>query len=135
MRNWEESVVDMRIGEIIREARDPDRTRIANIATALDLIKNRIREGDLPLEVPVDVVLQMIRNTGIPGFSYHDLITANEENEIIRNLIKNITPKFIKFTSDVEPDVDNPQRYQAAAANPEETVSKMAKSAMKRRQS
>lgn len=129
----------MRFSEILREdernngSSDAD-VDAANVVTALDLIRNRIKDSNLPYEIPVNVVLKMIQNTGVPGFSYHDLITSNENNPAIKTLIKNITPDHITFASDIEPTVSNPDEYTGAVDNPEQTVSNMAKSAMKRRQ-
>ena len=128
----------MRFAEICEDQRnngssDAD-VDTANVVTALDLIRNRIKDSNLSYEIPVNIVLKFIQNTGIPGFSYHDLITANENNPAIKNIIKNITPDHITFASDEEPSVSNPEDYTSAADNPEQTVSNMAKSAMKRRQ-
>lgn len=127
----------MRFSEIIREDEDQNDSNdvdAANIVTALDLIRNRIKDSNLSYDIPVNIVLKLIQNTGIPGFSYHDLINSNENNPAIKNIIKNITPDHITFASDEEPTVSNPQEYEGAVDNPEQTVSNMAKSAMKRRQ-
>lgn len=124
----------MRFAEIIREDLDNADDNTAKIVTALDLILNRIKEENLVYEIPVNVVLKFIQNTGIPGFSYHDLITANENNPAMKNLVKNITPDHVTFVSDVEPSITNSQEYEGSVDNPEQTVSNMAKAAMKRRQ-
>jgi hypothetical protein len=80
------------------------------------------------------MVLRYISNTGLTGFTYQNLIAANEAEGSIKEMLKNITPETIKFTTDSQSQIDNPEEYKAAADNPEQTVSNMAKSAMKRRQ-
>lgn len=132
----------MRFAEIIREdedsSQDQGQERVdvdANIVTALDVIRHRILDDNLPPEVPINVVLRFIQNTGIPGFTYHDLVTANEAEPSMKNIIKNITSKHVTFVTDTEPSVTNTQDYEGSVDNPQQVVSNMAKSAMKRRQS
>ena len=131
----------MRFSEIVLEDEDQSDSSTtssvdANIITALDLIRNRIREENLNTEIPINIVLKFIQNTGIPGFTYHDLITANENSDAIKNLVKNITADHVTFTtdSDTAGSVTNTPDYDGSVDNPEQTVSNMAKSAMKRRQ-
>ena len=130
----------MRFAEIVNEDEDQDQESgtgvdAGNIISALDLIKNRVIDRDLNPEVPIEFVLRFIQNTGIPGFSYADLITANEHEEAIKNIVKNITQDYVTFVTDQRPSVSNSQEYNGSVDNPEQTVSNMAKSAMKRRQS
>ena len=125
----------MRFAELVFEDEEGSTSvDSANIVTALDLIRNRIRDENLSPEIPINVVLRFIQNTGIPGFSYHDLITANEEIDAIKNIVKNITSDHVTFTTDSKPSVANAQDYEGSVDNPEQTVSNMAKAAMKRRQ-
>jgi hypothetical protein len=125
----------MRFSELICEDdQSSDNENESKIVTAIDLIRNRIKDSNLSYEIPIQVVLKFIQNTGIPGFNYNDLITANETMPAIKSLIKNITPDHVTFASDKEPTVNNPEDYTSSVANPEQTVSNMAKAAMKRRQ-
>lgn len=125
----------MRFSEIIREESEEQKSIDNNVITALNLIQNRIIDQNLEPTVPVNVVLQFIKNTGLPGFNYNDLITANEDEDAIKNIIKNITPEGITFVTDTATDrVVNTQDQATGATNPEQTVSNMAKAAMKRRQ-
>lgn len=125
----------MRFSEIIREGSKEQKSIDNNVVTALNLIQNRIIDQNLEPNIPVPVVLKYIQNTGLPGFSYNDLITANEDEPAIKNIIKNITPDGIVFVTDTATDrVVNTQDTATGATNPEQTVSNMAKSAMKRRQ-
>lgn len=125
----------MRLAEIVCEDQGAGaRTDEANIVTALDLIRNRIIEAGLSFDIPTNIILKFIQNTGIPGFGLHDLIAANENSSAIKNIVKNITPDTVTFNSDTSGSVANQQDYEGAVSNPEQTVSNMAKAAMKRRQ-
>jgi hypothetical protein len=101
----------------------------------LDLVQEKVRSGELSDKLPTQFIIRLIQNTGISNFSYADLIAANEANESMKNIVKNITQDKISFVKDIGQSVTNAQDVTAAAANPEQTVSDMAKSAMKRRQS
>ena len=120
----------MRASDFIVEDDSGD---FGKIATALDLLHNKIRTGQLQAELPTGMVIRYIRNTGMNNFDYPDLILANDKMPAIKNLIKNITQDSITFTSDSTASVTNPEEYTGAVDNPEQTVSNMAKSAMKRR--
>ena len=115
---------------------DNVRTGVTNgsIVTALNLIQNRIRRGELKSEVPTNLVISEIQNAGIGTFGYQDLVRVNDTEPAIKSMLKNITPQTVTFVSNISQNVTNPEDYAAAAGNPEDTVSNMAKSAMKRRQ-
>jgi hypothetical protein len=116
---------------------DMARTGVTNgsIVTALNLIQNRIMRGELKTDVPTELVISEIQNAGIGTFGYQDLIRVNDIEPAIKTMVKNITPETVTFVSSMSQNVTNPEDYTAAAGNPEDTVSNMAKSAMKRRQS
>lgn len=124
----------MRASDFLLEDDEPS-DQYANIVTVLNLVQEKVRSGELSDELPTQFIIRLIQNTGVSSFSYDDLITANEANESMKNIVKNITPTKISFVKDIGQSVANAQDVTAAAANPEQTVSDMAKSAMKRRQS
>ena len=124
----------MRAADFLLEDDEPS-DQYANIITVLDLVQEKVRSGELSDELPTQFIIRLIQNTGVSNFSYTDLIAANEDNESMKNIVKNITPTKISFVKDIGQSVANAQDVTAAAANPEQTVSDMAKSAMKRRQS
>ena len=124
----------MRASDFLLEDDEPS-DQYANIVTVLDLVQEKVRNGELSEELPTQLIIRLIRNTGISSFSYADLLAANEDNESMKNIVKNITPTKISFVTDVSQSVANAQDVKSAAVNPEQTVSNMAKSAMKRRQS
>lgn len=124
----------MRASDFLLEDDEPS-DQYANIVTVLDLVQEKVRSGELSDELPTQFIIRLIQNTGISNFKFDDLIAANEANESMKNIVKNITPTKISFVKDIGQSVANTQDVTAAAANPEQTVSDMAKSAMKRRQS
>jgi len=124
----------VRAADFLLEDDEPS-DQYANIITVLDLVQEKVRNGELSDELPTQFIIRLIQNTGISNFSYTDLIAANEANESMKNIVKNITPTKISFVKDIGQSIANAQDVTAAAANPEQTVSDMAKSAMKRRQS
>ena len=124
----------MRASDFLLEDDEPS-DQYANIVTVLNLVQEKVRSGELSDELPTQFIIRLIQNTGVSNFDYTDLIAANEANESMKNIVKNITPTKISFVKDIGQSVANAQDVTAAAANPEQTVSDMAKSAMKRRQS
>lgn len=124
----------MRASDFLLEDDEPS-DQYANIVTVLDLVQEKVRRGELSDKLPTQFIIRLIQNTGISNFKFDDLIAANEANESMKNIVKNITPTKISFVKDIGQSVANAQDVTTAAANPEQTVSDMAKSAMKRRQS
>ena len=124
----------MRASDFLLEDDEPS-DQYANIVTVLELVQEKVRNGELRAELPTQMIIRLIQNTGISNFKFGDLIAANEANESMKNIVKNITQDKISFVKDIGQSVANAQDVTAAAANPEQTVSDMAKSAMKRRQS
>jgi hypothetical protein len=124
----------VRASDFLLEDDEPS-DQYANIVTVLDLVQEKVRSGELSDKLPTQFIIRLIQNTGISNFKFDDLIAANEANESMKNIVKNITRTKISFVKDIGQSVANTQDVTAAAANPEQTVSDMAKSAMKRRQS
>ena len=124
----------MRASDFLLEDDEPS-DQYANIVTVLELVQEKVRSGELSDKLPTQFIIRLIQNTGISNFKFDDLIAANEDNESMKNIVKNITQDKISFVKDIGQSVANTQDVTAAAANPEQTVSDMAKSAMKRRQS
>ena len=107
----------------------------AKVVTALSVIQDEIRKKNLaPAEVSTETVLRFIQNTGLQGFSYDNLVAANNAMPAIKNIVKNITKDKVSFDMGSDSTVSNTDDMSAAVNNPEQTVSNMAKSAMLRRQ-
>ena len=124
----------MRLREFAEDVEDRSRDLYANAVTALSLIQNQIRDGKLKPEIPTELVLKFIRNTGLAGFSYQDLVAANTADPAMQSMVKNITPDTVTVNTDTAADVENPDEVAQAVDNPEQVVSNMAKDAMARRQ-
>lgn len=124
----------MRLREFAEDVQDRSRDLYANAVTALSLIQNQIRDGKLKPEIPTELVLKFIRNTGLAGFSYQDLVAANASDPAMQSIVKNITPDSVTVNTDTGSDIENPEQVKQAAVSPEQTVSNMAKDAMARRQ-
>lgn len=124
----------MRASDFLLEDDEPS-DQYANVVTVLELVQEKVRNGELDDELPTQIIIRLIQNTGISNFKFDDLIAANEANKSMKNIVKNITQDKISFVKDIGQSVTNAQDVTAAATNPEQTVSDMAKSAMKRRQS
>ena len=107
----------------------------AKVVTALSVIQDEIRKKNLaPAEVSTKTVLNYIQNTGLQGFSYDNLVSANSAESAMKNIVKNITPDKVSFNIGSSQSASNADDMSAAVNNPEQTVSNMAKSAMLRRQ-
>lgn len=105
----------------------------AKIATALMVVFNRIKDGDLKPEVKLKTVVALVKNiTGLETFTDEDLRDARDRDPAIKNVIKNITDESVEFATG-EANFDQ-ESDTGVEANPEKVVGDMAKSAMKRRQ-
>lgn len=123
----------MRASDFINEdVEDSDRTN--TVLTVLSLIHDKVMDGKINPELPPEFVIRPIRNAGLVNFTLDDLKDANDNLPAIQNIIKQISDDKITFVSDDSSSITNAQDYEGAVDNPEQTVSNMAKSAMKRRQ-
>lgn len=105
----------------------------AKISTALMVIFNRLKDGDLKPEVKIKTVVALVKNiTGLETFTDEDLRDARDRDPAIKNVIKNITGESVEFATG-EANFDQEDDL-GVEDNPEKVVGDMAKSAMKRRQ-
>ena len=126
----------MRLVEFVRSGDDDSSGHYPNVVTALNLLQKRIQAGDLKPEVPTDLVIKYIRNTGLNSFTYQDLLVVNDTEPSMKNILKSITPQSVTVAgADTQTVANEPDTMTATdAANPEQTVSNMAKQAVARRQ-
>ena len=109
--------------------------QFAEVLMVLGQIQAKIIEKGMSGEVPTKMVINYIKNAGIAGFGYDNLLKANEELPAMKEILKNITPETVTVVTGTTQSVDNPQDFgKQSAENPEQTVSNMAKSALNRRQ-
>ena len=123
----------MRARDFILE--DSEGSEYSMVVTALSFMQDKVKEGKLSTQVPTQFVLRLIQNTGLQSFNYDDLVNSNEIENSIKSILKKITPDVVTFNTGAADQVSNADTDATSAVdNPEQVVSNMAKSAMKRRQ-
>lgn len=125
----------MRLVEFV-DSQEASSGQYSNVITALEFLQKRIQSGDLKPDVPTELIINYIRNTGLSTFSYQDLLRINDAEPSLKNILKSISPETITVagaeTGTVANDPDSLTTNYAE--NPEQTVSNMAKQAVARRQ-
>lgn len=126
----------MKSYEFLKE--DDDLASIeANIIAALTLLAGKIKSGELPEELPTNMIIRYIRNTGVANFTVDNLADLNERNAELKNIIKSISGNRIVFATDNIKDSESERtttdQSGGQGQSDENVVSKMAKSAMRRR--
>ena len=129
LRNWVENVVDMRLREFDNSQTDPS---VASLVTALELIRNRYQHENKPPKISTQSLINLVINTD-KNFNYDALVSANEHNDTVRNLIKSFNRKYVELKSDAESDAPTTNVSDQATTGPVDTVSSMAKRAAKER--
>jgi hypothetical protein len=106
-----------------------------NVIAALNLLAGRIKQGEISDQLPVNMVIRYIRNTGISNFNIENLVDISEKNESLKNIIKSVSKDKITFKTDnISSDKDDSDTSpEADQQQDKDTVSKMAKSALNRR--
>lgn len=136
----------MRFKDLI-EVDDLDNSNVCNenkiegsVITALMVIHNRIQEKNLKPEVKLSTVLKLLSNATRLSYTKEDLISMKNDNDTIDNMIKNIDDQIVEFSTQ-ENEVDTSENGNTDEVVdldqtdiPQNTVSNMAKSAMRRRQ-
>ena len=123
----------MRASDFILEDVETGDTH-SKIVTVLSLVKSKIDQGELQAKLPAQFIVRLVQNTGLVSFGLEDLKAANEEIPAMKNIIKQMAGDEIVFKTDSYSTVTNPDDDFGTVDNPQQTVSNMAKSAMKRRQ-
>lgn len=128
----------MRAREFIWEESDSSQSDndslYSDVIMVLGQIQSDIERKEMPPTLRTDLVVAYIQNAGLDGFSYDDLVDANENSDAVKSVLKKITPDTVTFNTGDDHNVENPEDYESGVDNPEEVVSGMAKSALKRRQ-
>ena len=106
----------------------------SKIVTVLSLVKSKIDQGELQAKLPAQFIVRLVQNTGLVSFGLEDLKAANEEIPAMKNIIKQMAGDEIVFKTDSYSTVTNADDDFGTVDNPAQTVSNMAKAAMKRRQ-
>jgi hypothetical protein len=126
----------MRINEFIHS---PKNTPESNLTTALELLRHRYSDDDqTPIKIKTQSVINLVLNTD-KTFDYDALVSANENNPAVKNLIKSFNKDYVELRPSGEEAIDdltttNPEEADPTKA-PVDTVDDMAKRAAKKRDS
>jgi hypothetical protein len=124
----------MRISEF---AHGPTNTPESNLITALELIRNRYKDVPTAPKISTKSLINMVLNTD-RTFDYSALVSANENNPAVQNLIKSYNKDFVELRS-VDDETEDPATTTTntpdgdPTQNPVDTVDDMAKRAAKTR--
>ncbi len=119
----------MRLDEFTNSTNTPE----SNLTTALELIRHRYKDKKTPPKISTQSLINMVLNTD-KNFNYDALVSANENNPALKNLIKSFNKDYVELRSaDDTDDTDATTTNTDANKAPVDTVSKMAKRAGKKR--
>ena len=123
----------MRLNEFIHS---PKNTPESNLTTALELIRNRYKDSKTPPKISTQSLINLVLNTD-KTFDYDALVSANENNPALKNLIKSYNKDYVELIpagEDADTDATTTNTPTGdATTEPVDTVSDMAKKAAKRR--
>jgi len=126
----------MRIDEFIHS---PKNTPESNLTTALELLRHRYSDNDqTPVKIKTQSVINLVLNTD-KTFDYDALVSANETNPAVKNLIKTFNKDYVELRptgADAANNLTttNPEEGDPTQ-NPVDDVTSMAKRAAKKRDS
>jgi hypothetical protein len=124
----------MRLSEF---AHGPTNTPESNLLTALELIRNRYKDVPTVPKISTQSLINMILNTD-RTFDYDALVSANENNPAVQNLIKSFNKDYVELKTTDDADADDESVTTNTPSgdptqNPVDTVDDMAKRAAKTR--
>jgi hypothetical protein len=124
----------MRLSEF---AHGPTNTPESNLLTALELIRNRYKDVPTVPKISTQSLINMILNTD-RTFDYDALVSANENNPAVQNLIKSFNKDYVELKTTDDTDADDESVTTNTpdgdlTQNPVDTVDDMAKRAAKTR--
>lgn len=110
------------------------------VLTVLSQIQIRIMFNNLDGNVKLSTILDFINKTTKLNYTKQDLLSLKDRNQTVANMIKNIDDEKVEFVTD-ENQVDTSDNGESdevidldQSDIPQNTVSDMAKSAIRRRQ-
>jgi hypothetical protein len=104
----------------------------SNLVTALELLRNRYKDKELPANISTQSLINLVLNTD-KNFSYQALVAANKDNPAVQNLIKNFDHKTVTLKSFDDEGDDITTNVDVDPNAPVDTVDSMAKRAAKNR--
>lgn len=109
----------------------PTNTPESNLVTALELIRNRYNDKDKLPKISTQSLINMVLNTD-KTFNYDSLVSANDTNPAVKNLIKSYNKDYVELRSADE--VQDEEGYNTPDVDaPVDVVPSMAKRAAKTR--
>ena len=114
----------------------PKNTPESNLVTALELIRNRYKDVPTLPKISTQSLINMVLNTD-RTFDYDALVSANETNPAVKNLIKSYNQDTVELQpageyADDTATTTNPEESDPTQ-QPVDTVDDMAKRAAKKR--
>lgn len=122
----------MKINEFIHS---PTNTPESNLVTALELLRNRYKDSNSSPKISTQALINLVLNTD-KTFDYDALVSANENNPAIKNLIKSFNKEYVILKTDDEASDEtttNPEEGDPTQV-PVDTVADMAKRAGNKRE-
>jgi len=122
----------VRLDEFIHS---PKNTPESNLTTALELIRNRYKDKDKLPKISTQSLINLVLNTD-KTFNYDALVSANDTNPAVKNLIKSYNKDHIELRPAGELGDDEATTTNVgddATQAPVDTVKNMAKRAAKTR--
>lgn len=117
-------------------AHGPTNTPESNLLTALELIRNRYKDVPTVPKISTQSLINMILNTD-RTFDYDALVSANENNPAVQNLIKSFNKDYVELKNADDAADDQAMTTNTPdgdpTQNPVDTVDDMAKRAAKSR--
>lgn len=122
----------MKVLELVHSDKN---TPESNLVTALELIRNRYKDKSTLPKIRTQSLINLVLNTD-RTFDYDALVSANESNPAVKNLIKSFNRDFVELRpadelADQEGTTTNVGDKTTDA--PVDTVANMAKRAGKKR--
>ena len=114
----------------------PTNTPESNLLTALELIRHRYGDKEQFPKISTQSLINMVLNTD-RTFDYDALVSANDDNPAVKNLIKSFNKDYVELRpageyADDESTTTNPEEGDPTE-NPVDDVHSMAKRAGKKR--
>jgi len=122
----------MRVTELVHS---PKNTPESNLVTALELLRNRYKDRDANPKISTQSLINLVLNTD-KTFDYDALVSANDNNPAVKNLIKSFNKDevILRGADDEEDTATTTNTPDGDATDaPVDTVTDMAKRAAKAR--
>lgn len=109
----------------------------SNLMPVLMFLRKRSEDKELSPTLRTDSLIQLVQNAGDQSFDYQSLVDAFENNDEVKELIKNFNKDTIELKSDSDvsdSEHSSEEEEYSHSDDPEATVKQMAKSAAKNRE-